>query len=118
MRDRRSSVGRRGEELAAAFLITKGFTMIARNWRCRAGEIDLIVQRGDEVRFVEVKTRCSKTFGYPEEAVTYTKKIHFAKAVEWWLSTHQIPRLYSMDVVAISIDPRNTIDINWIEAIF
>ncbi len=117
MVDPRQSVGRRGEELASAFLVTKGFHVIGRNWHCRYGEIDLIVQRQQDIRFVEVKTRRTTTYGYPEEAVTRTKMKRLQKTVAWWLSVHEIPRTYSLDVIAISLDKTGKVDLRWIEAV-
>ena len=117
MPDSRASFGRRGEDLAAAFLLNKGCRIIGRNWRCRFGEIDLIVQRRQETRFIEVKTRATRTYGYPEEAVTATKRLHLAKSVHCWLGRHPEVVDYSLDVVAISLDISHKIDIQWIEAI-
>lgn len=66
--------GAEGEDLAANFLKQKGFTVLERNYRYRKSEIDLIVSRGNWLIFVEVKTRTSTAFGYPEEFVDYKKK--------------------------------------------
>jgi putative endonuclease len=71
--DPRRALGKRGEDLAADFFIKRGYAIIARNWRRREGEIDLIVQKGDEVRIVEVKARRSLRAGLPEESVTDEK---------------------------------------------
>ena len=117
MPDVRQHIGRRGEELAAAFLQTKGFSIIEKNWLCRAGEIDVIAKRGSEVRFVEVKTRFSTTYGYPEEAVTATKRRHLAKAIQWWLSIHPVPIHYQLDVISILTLSGQPPDIQWIEGI-
>ena len=67
-------LGRRGEALAAAWYTVAGYEVVARNWRCRDGELDLVVRRGDELVFCEVKTRTSDRFGLPAEAVTATKQ--------------------------------------------
>jgi putative endonuclease len=117
--DPRKESGRRGEALAAAFLVTKGFRVIAENWQCRLGEIDLIVKRGEEIRFVEVKLRFSEMFGQPEEAVTRRKLSHIRRTAESWLSRQSpIPTQYQMDVVAILALPGKEPDIRWIEAVF
>ena len=116
-KDPRKEIGRRGEELALAFLLTKGFFLVEKNWRCKVGELDLIVRREDETRFVEVKTRFSLTYGYPEEAVTHTKRQHLAKAIEWWLHTHPMPKHYQLDVISILVLPGQKPDITWIEGI-
>jgi putative endonuclease len=67
-------LGSRGEALAAAWYEAAGYEVVARNWRCREGEIDLVVQRGGELVFCEVKTRTSDRFGVPAEAVTAAKQ--------------------------------------------
>jgi len=82
------------------------------------GEIDLIVRKGEEVRFIEVKTRYSTTFGYPEEAITKTKLRHMARAIEMWLRTQKRePKRYQADAIAILVLPGQSPDIRWIEGI-
>lgn len=118
MTDQRKLIGRRGEEIAAAFLLGKGFREVARNWSCRAGEIDLIVRRGDEIRFIEVKLRRSGTYGHPEEAITKTKLLHLSRAIEVWLSQQPSPpSMYQADAIAITILSELSPEIVWIEGI-
>ena len=115
--DSRRSIGRRGEEYAATFLHSQGFTLIARNWRCLFGEIDLIVQRGDEIRFIEVKTRRTRTYGLPQESVTSKKLRHLARSIEWWISQcSNQPRHYQADVVALLWE-NNDWKVEWIEGV-
>jgi putative endonuclease len=71
--DPRRVLGKRGEDIAADFFIERGFEILARNWRCRYGEIDLVIKKGDEIRIVEVKTRKSLRVGLPEDSVTEEK---------------------------------------------
>jgi putative endonuclease len=71
---RRQRLGARGEQLAADWYVARGYTVVARNWRCREGELDLVVARGGELVFCEVKTRSSDRFGVPAEAVTFAKQ--------------------------------------------
>lgn len=66
--------GAEGEVLAERFLKQKGFAVLERNYRYRKSEIDLIVSKGNWLVFIEVKTRTSTAFGYPEEFVDYKKK--------------------------------------------
>jgi putative endonuclease len=76
--------GREGEDLAVDFLKEKGFTILERNYRHKRSEIDLIVSLDNWLIFVEVKTRTSTAFGYPEEFVDYHKrKMIFAGALEY-----------------------------------
>lgn len=71
--DPRRALGNRGEEIAADFFIARGHEILARNWRCREGEIDLVVRVGDAIRIVEVKARKSLRAGLPEESITDEK---------------------------------------------
>jgi putative endonuclease len=74
MVDPRRAFGAAGEERAAAWYVAAGYEIVARNWRCREGELDLVVRRGPELVFVEVKARRSDRFGIPAEAVTVAKQ--------------------------------------------
>ncbi len=67
-------MGNEGEDLATDFLRRKGFAVLERNYRYKHSEIDLIVSRDNWLVFIEVKTRTSIAFGYPEEFVDYKKK--------------------------------------------
>ncbi len=66
----RQRLGRWGEGVAATHLEAHGYTILARNWRCAAGEIDLVARDGETLVFVEVKTRRGRAYGAPEEALT------------------------------------------------
>jgi putative endonuclease len=70
----RQSLGRRGEDLVARWYVDAGYELVARNWRCREGEIDLVLRARGVVVFCEVKTRSSDRFGLPAEAVTPAKQ--------------------------------------------
>src|ERR687891_2210252 len=70
----RQHLGARGEALAADWYVAAGYDVVARNWRCREGELDLVVARPGEVVFCEVKTRASDRFGVPAEAGTGAKQ--------------------------------------------
>lgn len=78
-------LGKSGEDIAALFFEERGYAVVERNWRCKAGEIDLIVRKSDEWRFVEVKTRTSERYGRPEESLTKSKQEHFRKAIQWYV---------------------------------
>ncbi len=67
-------MARAGERLAALEYSARGYEILARNWRCAAGEIDLVVASSDELVFCEVKTRSSSLGGFPEEAVSPAKQ--------------------------------------------
>lgn len=77
-----------GEKLAAEFLVGKGFQVVARNYRWKKAEIDLIVQREDWLIFVEVKTRSSNAYGHPESFVSdYQRRLIYDAAEEFIYST-------------------------------
>lgn len=76
----RGEKGRRGEELAAEFLISQGYQVVTRNFRAPCGEIDIIAKDKGTLVFVEVKARSSLGYGLPAEAVTYRKQRQIAKA--------------------------------------
>ena len=70
----RQRLGSRGEQLTADWYVARGYRVVARNWRCREGEIDLVVEGEGDLVFCEVKTRMSDRFGVPAEAVTPAKQ--------------------------------------------
>ena len=115
----KQELGRRGEDRAAAFLLAKGYVCLARNWRCKAGEIDLVVQKDGDIRFVEVKTRRSMTYGGPEEAITAVKLRHMREAAEAWLEAWDgpIPRSYQVDVITLFKPEMPDEELLWIEQV-
>jgi putative endonuclease len=74
-----------GEDLAAAWYVERGYEVLDRNWRCREGELDLVVRRGRTVVFCEVKARSSLAFGSPLEAVTPAKRRRIRLLAARWL---------------------------------
>lgn len=78
--------GEEGEKIAASFLQKKGFSIVDRNYRCRGGEIDLIVRKGEELHFVEVRSRSSDDFGSPEESLTGFKKNRLHRTAQNYLA--------------------------------
>ncbi len=81
----RRALGAGGEDAVAAWYVEHGYEVVARNWRCRAGELDLIVRRGRTFVFCEVKTRSSDAFGAPVEAVTRDKQVRVRHLAAQWL---------------------------------
>jgi len=81
-------LGRRGEEIAARYLVAAGMTVVDRNWRCPQGEIDLIARDGDELVFVEVKTRSGVAFGHPLESITVAKLARLRRLAAAWCEAH------------------------------
>ena len=97
--------GRLGEELAAAHLIGQGLIVLDRNWRCDVGELDIVARDGDALVICEVKTRSSRRFGDPLEAVTSTKAARLRRLAARWIVAHDVrPREIRIDLVGIVLD--------------
>jgi putative endonuclease len=100
--DPRRVLGADGEDQAAAWYVAQGYTVVCRNWRCREGELDLVVRRGRDLVFVEVKTRTTDRFGIPAEAVTAAKQRRLRGLAARYLSdTGTRAGTLRFDVVAI-----------------
>ena len=85
-------LGKKGERLVAKYLKKQGFTIIKRNYKTPFGEADIIAKDGDEMVFVEVKTRANQNFGLPREAVDYTKQNRYKKIANYfWIQTGEEP---------------------------
>ncbi len=85
MTDGRRLLGAAGEDVAAQWYVDQGYEIVVRNWRCRDGEIDLIVRAGRTYVFCEVKTRTTDRFGAPVEAVTREKQMRIRRLAARWL---------------------------------
>ena len=85
--DNRKLIGDAGEDFAAKILALKGYHILERNYRCRAGEIDIIAERCGELIFVEVKTRQTDQFGRPAESVTVEKQRHMRNTASCYLKS-------------------------------
>ncbi|HYD08775.1 MAG TPA: YraN family protein [Acidimicrobiales bacterium] len=83
--DGRRAYGESGEALAAAWYEAAGYEVVARNWRCREGELDLVVRRGRTIVFCEVKARRTTRFGTPGESITHEKKQRIRHLAARWL---------------------------------
>lgn len=99
-------LGDRAEMLAIQALAKRGFQLIERNWRCTAGELDAIMLDGDQLVFVEVKSRTGSARGMAEEALTPAKARKLAAAAEWYLAEHLEfdDLIWRIDLVAITLD--------------
>jgi len=102
MTDARRAFGQAGEDRAAAWYRSHGYEVMARNWRCRDGELDLVVRRGRMVVFVEVKARRTDRFGIPAEAITPTKQRRLRTLARRYLEASEVrPASLRFDVVSI-----------------
>jgi putative endonuclease len=107
----RQALGRSGERLAERTLRAHGYRILARNFRCRYGEIDLVAEDGEELVFVEVKTRRGASYGTPEEALTRRKQQHMLAAAGHYLDLHgACERPWRIDVVAVQLSARGQLE--------
>lgn len=101
--DPRHELGRRAETLACERLATANLVVVARNWRCRHGEIDVVATAPGLVVFCEVKARRSSAFGTPAAAVTARKQARLrALAAAWLAANGHPPSRVRFDVVTVS----------------
>lgn len=116
----RRLLGRWGEKRCERFLKRKGFKTLARNFRCKTGEIDRVMVDADgTLVFVEVKTRANEDFGPSESAITSTKRTRMFRAARYFLATHQIEdRPLRFDVVTIVIGKKGRPQIRHYENAF
>lgn len=115
----RQANGQAAEDATLSWLRARGFTCLGRNFRCRRGEIDLIVTRDDLLVFVEVRYRADEDFGGAAASVTRAKQQKIIAAARYFL--HHRPRLANhavrFDVVALGGTPGNW-RFHWIPAAF
>jgi len=97
-------LGRRGEDLALAYLLERGYTLLGRNVRTTYGELDLVMRQADALVFVEVKARRNTAFGYPEDGVNRQKHAHLTTSALAYLQAHpEIDSSWRIDIVAVEI---------------
>src|SRR5262245_55519250 len=102
-RDRRGQLGRRGEDLACERLAALGLRIVARNWRCRAGEIDVVAAGPDLLVFCEVKTRRGHGHGTPAEALTLAKRARLRQLAAAYLAAVAHPPVtVRFDVITVT----------------
>ncbi len=106
----RQWLGRHGEGLAAQRLEAEGYRILARNYRCPIGEVDLIAADGECLVFVEVRTRRGDLWGTPEESVTRQKQARLLAVAEHYLTEHEaLDADWRIDVVAVDVDDRGVV---------
>jgi len=102
----RKNLGTSGERVAALALEQRGYTILARNYRTRAGEMDLIARDADGLAFIEVRTRRGNVRGTPEESLTPRKRARLGAVAQEFLQTHPeyAEWTWRIDLVAIELD--------------
>ena len=110
MTNTRHMLGKRGEQYAAQYLTDRSYAIRTRNWRCPAGEIDLVTEKEGKLIFVEVRTRRGDRLGTPEESITLAKRAKLIAAAQTYLAElNQTDRDWRIDVVAIEIGSRGEV---------
>ena len=106
----RTDIGNAGEAEVARYLRKKGCTLLASQWRCRFGELDLVARnKKGTVCFVEVKLRSAGAIGLPREFVDQRKQERLRAAASAWLSTHDIDAPARFDVAEVYTDEHQRI---------
>lgn len=116
-------LGRAGEEAALAHYVRSGYRLLARNWRCALGEVDLVLARGPVVVFCEVKARRGSRLGGPYEAVTWRKQRKLRQLAEAFLASGGAGRageraVVRFDVASVSVTPRGRARVHLFEDAF
>ena len=96
-----TQLGQQGEKAAELYFLNLGYAVLERNFRHKRAEVDLIVAKDKVLVLVEVKTRSSYNFGFPEEAVSARKEELLQLAANHYLEVHQWPHEVRFDVVSI-----------------
>jgi len=115
-----NQLGKTGEIIASIFLMKNGYKIKEKNYRSFLGEIDIIVEYKNETIFIEVKTRKSNQYGYPEEAIHRTKQKKIIKTAFGYIAEKRLKgKNYRFDVVLIYFSKKNDVEkINHIENAF
>lgn len=100
-------IGKLGQEIAVRFLKSKGFKIIDQNIYFREGEIDILAEKDDILRFIEVKTRTNLKFGYPEEGVTDQKREHLELAINSYVVQNKVHQECVLEIISILLDLKN-----------
>jgi putative endonuclease len=115
-------LGATGEEIAVDYLVSQGYVVFERNWRSKSGEIDIIASEKfnsqDELIFIEVKTRSSRDYGDPIQAITATKYLRMYRLALEWLSENSASReAWRLDVISIVISRAQEIEIDHLKRV-
>jgi putative endonuclease len=115
---RHNTTGVLGEQLALKYLQEKGFTILHQNWRYSHWEVDVIASLKDTLHFIEVKTRRTKKFGYPEDDVTKKKLTNLINASEEFLHLYPDWKRIQFDILSINLFPNDAAQFFFIEDVF
>lgn len=110
--------GLESEKLAALYLQSKGYQLLSKNFRIRGGEIDLIMQKGGILTFVEVKARSQTRFGSALESITRQKKRLLLRSIATYLVQNKVKTTWQLDVITIHYQKSNKAFITHYKNIF
>jgi len=96
-----NDLGKKGEALAATYLIEQGYEIVARNYRFQKAEVDILARKREVLAVVEVKTRTSTYFGDPQEFITPKKITLLVAAVDHYVTTNELTVEVRFDIIAI-----------------
>ena len=113
-----SKIGIKGEQIAANFLLNKGYIILHRNWRSSKKEIDIRASKDDVVAIVEIKTRSNFDFGFPEEAVNRNKQRFIKSAAEAFIDANPQYTIVRFDIISILIEGEQVKEIVHFEEAF
>jgi putative endonuclease len=104
-------LGRRGEHIAASVLTRRGYTVVAQNWYCAAGEVDIVAERAGELTFFEVRTRRGQAYGTPEQSIRPQKRARMTEVARLYVG-EQVDGLdmaWHLGLVAVQMDQRGRV---------
>jgi putative endonuclease len=109
--------GNAAENVACQYLETQGLTLVERNYRCRSGELDLVMRDGSYLVFVEVRCRRDKRYGMPAETVTKIKQKRLIRAATHYLQYHHLDVPCRFDIIAVT-QVNGKLRLEWIQNAF
>ena len=116
--ERNRSIGAYGERVAAQRLVDGGMVLLDRNWRCEAGEIDLVLRDRGTLVFCEVKTRSTTAHGHPLEAVNPAKGNRLRRLALRWVEEHGVqPPDLRIDLVGVLLSPRGAAEVEHLRGV-
>ena len=113
-----NDLGKWGEEVATAYLRDKGYIIVERDWKSQHRDLDIIALDDDEMVFIEVKTRKSEAFAYPDQTITRKKLQNLQLAINHYVKSNKVTRRFRIDIITVigSIDKtpeiRHLTDVN------
>lgn len=115
---RHLQTGRLGEQLASEWLLKNGFTILHQNWRYSHFEVDFIASKAEVLHFIEIKTRRTRKYGFPEDDVSQKKIENLIHASEEYLVQNEIWKRIQFDILSISLLPNATAEYYFIEDVY